>query len=343
MKLALMMAPRMHPADPQPPQRFYQSYVTDTLRAEEIGFDYAFYGEHHLRPCQWTPSPLMLASYCAAKTRRIRLGMSVICLPFHHPLRLAEDVATLDALCGGRFDLGVGVGSQWEEFNAWNIDPAERFGRSWEIMDILEKCFRSPTPFTHQGKYYQLNDVDFTTKPVQKDLPIWWGGMGPKNVQKAAERGYHLYGQNAAGYDQALRAAGRNPADYIRSYGRGYLSIADTKQQALDDAIEGYHYFRNFYLLRRRLDGTMPDASEELTRDRIRAENEAGLGGLIADSVQGAKARIMAALQNVPKSENYMLPFLFRGAGQSDESVNRTFDLFARHILPEIRAWSGKA
>jgi alkanesulfonate monooxygenase SsuD/methylene tetrahydromethanopterin reductase-like flavin-dependent oxidoreductase (luciferase family) len=333
-----MMAPRTHPDRPLPADVFYQQYVRDTVHAEQIGMDYAFYGEHHLRPCQWTGSPLMMAAYAAAKTTKIRLGTSVICLPFHHPLRLAEDVAALDTLCGGRFEFGVGPGSQWEEFHAWNIDPTEMHGRSWEAMDIIQKCFSSSEPFTHKGKYWQFNDVTFTGQPLQKPLPIWWGGFGPKNIKKAAEHGFHLYSSQEQTFDEALRAAGRDPMQYMRSNGGGgYVVIAPTKEKALEEAVEGYWYFRNFYNLRRRLDGSMPPSSAELTRDQIRRDNDENKPGLIADTLESAKARILANFKAVGPAPNRMAAFLFRLNSQSDASVIRTMDLFGEHILPALK------
>ncbi len=87
----------------------------------------------------------------AAKTSRIRIGTSVICAPFHNPLRLAEDIAAVDIASNGRFDLGIGVGSQWEEFNTFGIDPKERFGRTWEIIDIIERCLHGDDDHFDRG------------------------------------------------------------------------------------------------------------------------------------------------------------------------------------------------
>src|SRR5579883_474327 len=102
MQIGIIMAIRNHPNHPYPLKEVYDDFIGDCVLAEKLGFDFAWFGEHHFTPDQWTPSPLMVAATVAGKTERIRLGTSVLCLPFHNPLRVAEDVAVLDIMSGGR-------------------------------------------------------------------------------------------------------------------------------------------------------------------------------------------------------------------------------------------------
>ena len=182
MQYALVNGVRNHPDAAYALQDVYSDYISDAVLAEEIGFVASWYGEHHFRECQWTGSPMMLAAAVAARTERIRVGTSVVLLPFHDPIRVAEDAAIADILSNGRFDLGVGPGSQYEEFITFGKNPAEMNQRSWEMVDWIQRAFTETSMFSHSGRFYDIPDMTFTTKPVQQPLPMWWGGMGPMNL-----------------------------------------------------------------------------------------------------------------------------------------------------------------
>jgi alkanesulfonate monooxygenase SsuD/methylene tetrahydromethanopterin reductase-like flavin-dependent oxidoreductase (luciferase family) len=340
MKISLMMAVRTHPKHPASPVEFYQDFLDDTVRAERLGFDYAWFGEHHFTADQWTPAPLLVIAAAAAMTSRIRLGTSVLCLPFHNPLRVAEDVAVLDILSNGRIDFGFGVGSQYEEFETFGIPPAERSGRTWEAIDLIERCWSEEQPFSHEGKYYRYPNIHFTTRPVQKKIPIWMGASGPQNVTKAAQRGYHLFARGNPLYDQELRASGYDPADFYCG-SAPTLSLAETKEKAFDAIAEGQHYFVNFYRLRRQIDGTLPPPEAEISIDKLRSMNEANelsmFGTLIADTPEGALSRLQGYVQRInARGRLNHLPINFRTAGQKTEDVERSMELFAEKIMPHL-------
>jgi alkanesulfonate monooxygenase SsuD/methylene tetrahydromethanopterin reductase-like flavin-dependent oxidoreductase (luciferase family) len=214
MQYALISGVRNHPNAAYDLKDVYADYISDAVLAEELGFSHTWYGEHHFRECQWTGSPMLVATAVAARTERIRVGTAVVLLPFHDPIRVAEDAAITDILSKGRFDLGVGPGSQYEEFVSFGKNPAEMNQRAWEAVDWIERAFREPGAFSHSGRFYEIPEMTFTTKPVQQPLPMWWGGMGPKNLAQAAQRGMNLIAPFNAGYDAALAACGRNPADH---------------------------------------------------------------------------------------------------------------------------------
>ena len=134
-KFGIANAIRNHPAQGLPLADVYRDYIGDAVLAEQLGFSFSWYGEHRMTPCQWTPSPLTVCAWVAAKTTTMRVGPQVLCLPFHNPLRVAEDVAVIDIMSNGRFDFGIGVGSQYEEFRTFGINPDERVGRTWEAIE----------------------------------------------------------------------------------------------------------------------------------------------------------------------------------------------------------------
>ncbi len=334
MKVGIINALRNHPSHPYPIKEVYDDYVSDAVLAEKLGFDFSWYGEHHFRPCQWTPSPIVVCAAVAAKTTKLRVGTSVLCLPFHNPLRVAEDVAVADILSGGRFDFGIGVGSQWEEFHTFGILPGEMNGRTWESIEIIERCFGDEKMFSHKGKYYDFPDVAFTTKPVQKPFPIWWGGFGPKNVAKAAQKGYHLLAGGPQ-YDIELKKAGRDPKDFGVAPMQ-MVSIAETNQKAWEVAIEGLHYFVNFYVLRKQLDGSMPPASAEVTRDMLRSGKVPPPFGPTVGTPTEVRDRLKGVGSGAFGRATH-LPIAFRHAGMRTPDVHKAMELFAKEVLPALK------
>lgn len=156
--------------------------------AEALGFDSFQTTEHHFQNNGWAPSPLIVLAKAAGLSRRMRLVTNILVLPLYDPLRLVEDVATLDNLCEGRLTLGVSPGYVTEELNAYQVPHSERFARSEEILDILQKSWASEE-LSHDGAYYKIPASSIIPRPVQKEIPIWYGVSGPKLIKRAAERG----------------------------------------------------------------------------------------------------------------------------------------------------------
>lgn len=157
-------------------------------QAERLGFDAFHTTEHHGQFNGWAPSPLLVLAQAAGLTRRMRLVTNVLVLPLYDPLRLVEDVATLDNLCGGRLTLGVAPGYVSEEFAAYRIPHSERFARSEEILDILEASWAGEE-LEYRGRYYEIPRCRVVPRPVQDRIPIWYGVSGPRLLERAARRG----------------------------------------------------------------------------------------------------------------------------------------------------------
>jgi len=136
----------------------YQGTIDCTKLVDEIGFDTAWFAEHHFSNYSLCPSPLMMASAAARETKRVRLGPAVVVAPLYNPIRVAEEVALLDQLSEGRAVLGLGSGYQRFEFEAFGADLAERSERMLEIWEIIDQAVHE-NRFEYSGKYYQLPDV----------------------------------------------------------------------------------------------------------------------------------------------------------------------------------------
>ena len=159
--------------------------------AEALGFDSFQTTEHHFQDNGWAPSPLAVLGKAAGLSKKMRLVTNILVLPLYHPLRLLEDVVTLDNLSEGRLTLGVSPGYVVEEFEAYGIPHHERFARSEEILDILQNAWQKSVatePFSHDGRFYNIPEIPLVPRPIQHELPIWYGVSGPKLLKRAALR-----------------------------------------------------------------------------------------------------------------------------------------------------------
>lgn len=329
MDVGTLSAVRTHPTRPQSADRFYAHYVADAVLAERLGYGFAWFGEHHFMADQWTPSPLLVCAAVAAQTTRLRVGTSVICMPFHHPLRLAEDLAVLDALSSGRVDFGFAVGSRDAEFHTFGIDRAEQTGRTWEAADLIWRCFTEPEPFSHEGRYWRFPDIDFSTRPLQDPFPFWVGAHGPKNISRAAERGWHLGAAHAAPYDARLTELGKDPAGHGVAAMR-VVAVAETEDEAWTDAGEGVLYFMNADNV------TVPGIDGPITVDHIR---DGALRSTPFDPVVGTPKHVANHFEELASGARGRLThmrLMFRHPGMATPVVERSMRLFAEHVLPAI-------
>lgn len=165
--------------------------------------------------------PLIALAAVAARTRRIRLGVSVYLATLRHPLAVAKQVASLDQLSQGRVVLGVGAGWIPEEYATLGIDFAERGRVLDEHIDALRTLWRDERP-RFEGRHYRFDGIGFEPKPVRRDVPIWVGGNSPAARRRAARRGdaWHVIDvpmvELEAGMAELAReceAVGRRPAE----------------------------------------------------------------------------------------------------------------------------------
>lgn len=154
--------------------------------AEELGFHGVFVGHHHFTPGYET-APWVVLAAVAARTERIRLGTSVFLLPTHHPLDIAEQVATLDRISAGRVIVGVGLGYRAYEYEAFQLPYRRRGARLEEALEILPKVWTGQ-PVTHRGEQFAFDDVVVYPTPLQRPHPPIWVGAVARAAQDRAAR-----------------------------------------------------------------------------------------------------------------------------------------------------------
>ncbi|MBM3485287.1 MAG: LLM class flavin-dependent oxidoreductase [Alphaproteobacteria bacterium] len=176
--------------------RSANSYIADitaeAVYAEKVGMHSAWIGEHHFSTLGVLSCPDIVLAYVAAQTRRIRLAPAVTVLPLHHPIRLAEQWATLDLLSGGRVDFACGRGYDRREYAPFKAPYEDSTGAFTESLQAIERLWKDPTPYTHRGKYWQFDDISITPRPVQQPVPVYLACFSRRTVELAARLGHNV-------------------------------------------------------------------------------------------------------------------------------------------------------
>jgi alkanesulfonate monooxygenase SsuD/methylene tetrahydromethanopterin reductase-like flavin-dependent oxidoreductase (luciferase family) len=171
----------------------FRDYLDFNVEAEALGFHSSFLVEHHFTGWNQVSTTLMLLMALAMRTKMLRLGSAVMVLPWHNPVLLAEQAATLDLVSGGRFDFGIGKGYRHSEFKGFQIAPEEAEARFEEAVAVMARAFTSRERFSHRGRFWHFEDIVVEPPPAQKPHPPFWVAAGSEgSIRRAAARGFSL-------------------------------------------------------------------------------------------------------------------------------------------------------
>jgi alkanesulfonate monooxygenase SsuD/methylene tetrahydromethanopterin reductase-like flavin-dependent oxidoreductase (luciferase family) len=198
----------------------YRAFIDYVLEAEQLGFHSVFLVEHHFTGFNQVSASISLLTYLAAKTSTMRLGTAVAVLPWHNPVLLAEQAATLDLLSDGRFDFGIGKGYRWNEFAGFCVPAQEADARFAEALEVIRKSWTSKGRFSHHGRYWHYEDIVVEPSPVTSPHPPMWMAAGsPGGIEWAASQEFRLLldqfcdarqaGERIRTYRRAVEATGR--------------------------------------------------------------------------------------------------------------------------------------
>ena len=343
MQLVVTMGIRQLPDNPRPLQDLYKDHLEEAVLAEELGFNNVWASEHHFAEDAWNPSPVTFLAAVVARTERVRVGTYVLLLPFHNPVRVAEDIAVLDNISGGRVDLPVGVGSAAEEFRTFGIPFNERLGRTFEALRIIERCFAGEE-FSYKGKYYDFPNVRMTTTPVQKPgPPIWVASMGDQSVAWTARRGYHLAagaGRGHAKYEELLVQYGHDRAKCQVASIPIRVHLAATREQAWAEAEAGLHQDLHFY--RTREDPKSATSAAGVLNDLPPVgefRHVVGIGHRGSPFLVGTPDEVGRALAAYRDKRLTHLSLNFHQPGMETSAVRRSMGMFARELMPSVKTW----
>jgi len=323
--------------------------------AEDLGFDSVWLTEHHYADYGLSSAPSVLLATVAARTRRIHLGMAVYVIPFHHPLRLAEETASIDILSGGRLIVGLGRGNRPLEFFGHGIPQQENRARMEEGVDVLLQAWTCER-VNYAGNYWHIDNVPVYPKPVQKPHPpLAFAITSPETIGWAASHGYAMLSSglgtplaatanNRDLYVKGLRESGFAPADIDRLLRRWVVTkhvyVATTDAEALAEARGPEMWYRDSFIRSMSADG-LPGLHEsvyrgaEATIARLSAQTWEDLvdQALIIGSPETVAAKI-AQLQELGVGE---IVCWMNFGGLPLEKVRRSMRLFAREVMPRFK------
>jgi alkanesulfonate monooxygenase SsuD/methylene tetrahydromethanopterin reductase-like flavin-dependent oxidoreductase (luciferase family) len=222
-------------------RRCFDDQTAMVKRAEALGFEEAWVAEHHFNPDSASPSILALLSYLAGVTSRIRLGSAAVLLAFRNPIQVAEDVATIDVLSGGRFDFGVAKGGPFPVQNQ-HFQVAKDSSRDMmlEALELIQRLLYEGR-VTFSGTHYSCEDIALAPRPLQHPIPTYVATTTEAAIRHAAAKGYGVMGASPFPIERLVRivetyreaAPGVDPR---LSVSRFYFA-APTREAALAEAM----------------------------------------------------------------------------------------------------------
>ena len=172
----------------------------------------------------------------------MRLGTAVLVLPWHNPVLLAEQVATLDLLSGGRVDFGIGKGYRYNEFAGFCLPMEEAEARFDECLEVMTRAWTTDTPWSHQGTYWQFDDIVVEPPTAQKPHPpVWMGAGSPASIKKVAAQGYNLLLGQFAPLEQVSEAIALFKAE-VEAQGRPFDPLSAGVARSLNVVMTAAEY-----------------------------------------------------------------------------------------------------
>ncbi|MBQ11027.1 MAG: F420-dependent methylene-tetrahydromethanopterin reductase [Planctomyces sp.] len=225
----------------------FREFVDRNIEAEALGYHSTFLVEHHFTGFGQVSASLNLLTWIGSRTKTLRLGTAVMVLPWHNPVLLAEQIATLDLLSDGRVDAGIGKGYRQREFEGFSIPFIEADARFEECLDVMMKAWTSDTPWSHKGTYWQYDDIVVEPPSVQKPHPkLWMGAGSPRSVKQVAKYGFDMLLGQFDSFENVIEEIAMFKSD-VEAQGRTYdptsvavarsVNIVDSKAE-YDQAME---------------------------------------------------------------------------------------------------------
>ena len=340
MKFGVFIMPQ-HPRTDSSVYRFHQS-IQQTVLARDAGFDAIAMGQHFLSPPYQSLQSIPLLARLAAEAGSMELCLSILLLAVLNPVQVAEEVASLDVICEGRVNLGIGLGYRPIEYDAFGVPRKNGVGRMLESLELIKRLWAEER-VTFKGKFFSLSDATCTIRPVQKPHPpIWFAGNADAAVARAARLGYPwIINPHAAlptierqwrFYKETLTAAG-HPLPKTRPISLE-LHVAPTREEATQVAqpflaakYQAYADWGQDKVLPG--DESFRIAFADLARDRF-------LLGSPQDIIEEIEKRVERL------ESNY---FLFRVGwpGMENYKVLRVIELMGEHVLPYFRKKDGNS
>ena len=223
------------------PEQFILDIREQAIHADKLGMHSAWIGEHHFDSLGVNSCPHILLASIIPLTKHIRFAPAVAVLPLQHPLRVAEEYATLDLLSGGRVDFAVGRGYDRREYVPFGADYMTSLERMDESCQVIQKAWNSPGPWSHKGQFFEIPEMTITPRPAQRPIPFYMGCFSQSSMDIAGRLGLNIafapfaasmmfggLAEAVAQYRATCAKFGTKPGRAICSY---FIHIAETPEE----------------------------------------------------------------------------------------------------------------
>ena len=308
----------------------YQRALERIKIMDQTGFDAVWLAEHHFSTYSVCPSVHIMGMHVADITQNIRIGTAVSLAAFYHPLRLAEEVAFLDQLSGGRVNWGAGRGFDRTEMQVFDVEHADSYPKFHENVEIVLKAWEDG-PLTYHGQYHQFDEVEVLPKPYQNPVPVWIACSSDKAIQWSGQKGFSVLMDPHSSHAEIKRKfdlyQSELKANNHEVVGRDIpmarlLAIADTDEAAEQIAYNGSQWMFGSYFNAGQ--GSTQTASKTGTDPQQRLDEY--VSGSVIHGCPERVADILTELE-----ETLPLNYLMTAP-----LSNRTFIQFVDEVLPRI-------
>lgn len=318
--------------------------------SEQLGFDSVWLTEHHYADYGLSSAPSVLAATLAARTERIKIGTAVYVVPFHHPLRLAEETATLDILSKGRLIVGIGRGNRPLEFLGHGVELEDSRTRLEEGTEVMLQAW-TQDGVTFRGKHWSFDNIPVYPKPVTlPHPPLAVAATSPDTVAWTASRGYRLLSSGLGtpvpalqklrdAYSEALQSAAR-PLDLLNEWTvTKHVYIADSDEQARREAEPHERWYLDSFARSLRGVEGMSESARQQADAFVKRVSERRWEDLIEDSLFiGSPATVRAKVAELQAAGVGELACWMNFGGLPVDKVRRSMRLFAEEVMPAFAA-----
>ena len=343
-KFGTFLAPH-HPIGESPTLQFQRDLELAT-HLDRLGYDEFWVGEHHSTGWEMIASPEMFLASAAMVTNRIKLGTGVVSLPYHHPFNVAQRMVQLDHISQGRAMFGSGPGALPSDARMLNIDPMTQRDRQDEALGVIIRLMRGER-FSHESDWFTLNDAGLQILPHQEDMAmVTASSISPSGMTIAGKYGIGVLSiaSNSSEGIQALPTQWQFAEDSAAKHGQTVdranwrvmmaWHIAETREQAKQEAIQGLQRWHNEYNVRvlGRPGAQWVDDAEELY-EQVAAGGAEGGGAAVIGTPDDLIEAILE-LQKTTGGFGVVLGFAHDWA--NIEATRKSWDLVARYVIPAV-------
>jgi len=325
-----------------PLETVYERAFQRIMMMDATGYDAVWLAEHHFSTYSVCPSVHIMGTHVAAHTKRLRIGTAVSLASFYHPLRLAEEVALLDQISGGRVNWGAGRGFDLVEHRAFGVEPKDSYAKFRESVEIVLKAWRDEK-VTHHGRFWTFEDIEVLPKPRQDPMPVWIAASSDNALDWAGENGFSILlgphathaetGEKRKYYEAKLAAAGHPVGGRDIPMART-IAIADSYAAALEVGRRGADFMFGSYLRKKtNIYGKEAGGEKSIPMDTINTairDNEDPVAKYVEEvAICGDPAKVIDDLQEL--EETIPLEYLMIAP-----LSHQSFVTFTEKVLPKF-------